>query len=96
MDQKPLEYNKHSISTFGALVKENNDKNLTSSNIFRTFDIIYLQSLNKIQGGNEIFYLHSHRVITRRKIIEIKIPKEKIKHIEEMAARDKVTVAKNQ
>ena len=36
----------------------------------------------KIQGVHEIFDLHSHRVITRWKIIEIPINKEIIKHVD--------------
>ena len=47
-----------------------------------------------IQGGNEIFYPHSHRIITRWKLIKITIPKTIIKHVEEMAACDKVTFLK--
>ena len=39
-----------------------------------------------------MFYLQSHRVITRRKIIEITITKVIIKQIEEMATRDKSTL----
>ena len=61
---------------------------------FRTIDVIYLQSLDKIQGGHAIFDLHSHRVIKRRKIIEITIPREIIKHVEEMVDCDKVTLLK--
>ena len=62
----------------------------------RTMDGIYLRSLDKIQGGHEMFDLHSHRVNTRRKIIEIPILKAIIKHIEEMVAYDNVTFAKIQ
>ena len=48
----------------------------------------------KIQVRHEIFNLSSHRVIRGWKIIEIPIPKSIIKHVEEMAARDKVTLLK--
>ena len=51
-------------------------------------------SLDKIQGGSDIFDLHSHKIITRRKNIEIKIPKTILKRIEEMAASEKVTSLK--
>ena len=57
-------------------------------------DRIYPRSLDKIQGGHNIFHLHSHIVITRWKIIEIPIPKATIKHIEEISGRDKVTLIK--
>ena len=50
--------------------------------------------MDKIQGGHEIFYLHSHIVITIWKIIEITIPKELIKQIREMATHDKVKFLK--
>ena len=47
--------------------------------------------MDKIQSGHDIFDLHSHRVITGGNIIEIPINKAIIKHIDEMAAHDKVT-----
>ena len=59
-----------------------------------TIDKIYLQSLDRIQGGHEIFDLHSHRVIKIRKMIEITILRAIIKHIEEIGAHDKVTSLK--
>ena len=74
MDQQPLEYNKYCTITFGAFVWANNDNNQTNSNVSQKIDGICLQSLDRIQGVLEIFDLHSHRVITRRKIIEIQIP----------------------
>ena len=43
-----------------------------------------------MQGRNYIFDLHSHRVITAQKIVDIIIPNAIIKHIEEMATHDKV------
>ena len=46
-----------------------------------TIDEIYLQSLDRIQGGHDIFDLHSSRAIKRWKIIEILIPKAIVKHI---------------
>ena len=55
---------------------------------------IYLISLDKIKGGREIFDPHSHRIIKRRNIIEISIPKAIVKYIEEIDARDKVTSLK--
>ena len=55
----------------------------------RTINGFYLRSLDKIQGVHKIFDTHSQMVIIRRKIIEIKIHKTIIKHIEEMAACDK-------
>ena len=82
LDQQLLDYNKYFTITFGSFVQANNDKNPTNTNVSRTIDVIYLRSLEKIQVGREIFYLHSHRFIIRRKIIEIPIPKEIIKHIE--------------
>ena len=48
----------------------------------------------KIQGGHDIFDIHSHRVITKRNVIEIPIPEAIIKHIELMAACEKVTSLK--
>ena len=56
-----------------------------------TIDGIYLLSLDKIQGGRYIFDLKIHRVIRRQKIIEIPLPKVRIKHIEEMATHEKAT-----
>ena len=44
-----------------------------------------------IQGGQEIFDLHSYRVITRRKIIKIQISKSILNHVKKMDAHDKVT-----
>ena len=61
----------------------------------RTIDGICLRSLDKILGEHEIFDLHSHKVITGRKSIEIPIPREIIIHIEEMAAHEKVTSLKS-
>ena len=89
--QQILDYNKHCTIPFGAFVQANNENNTTDSNVLCTINGVYLGSLDKIQGVHEIFYLCSLRVITRRKIIEIKIPKETIKHIEGMAASDKDT-----
>ena len=71
MDQQTLDYNRHFKIPFGAFVQAKN------ANI-----VIYLISLDKIQGGHEIFDLHSHRVITIWKIIEVTIPKAIIKQIE--------------
>ena len=51
-------------------------------NVLWTIDDIYIQSQDKIQGGLEIFDIHSHRGITRQKNIEITITKEIIKHID--------------
>ena len=45
--------------------------------------------MDKIQGVHEIFDIHSHTFITRRKLIEFPIPKTITKHIEEMAAQEK-------
>ena len=59
--------------------------------MFLAIDCIYLQLLDKIQSGNNIFDLHSHKVITRHNIIETPTIKAIIKHIEEMAARDNAT-----
>ena len=47
-----------------------------------------------MQGRNYIFDLHSRRVITEQKIIDILIPNAIIKHIEEMATHDKVILLK--
>ena len=47
-----------------------------------------------MQGRNYIFDLHSHRVITAQKIIDITIPNSIIKHIEDMATYDKVILLK--
>ena len=69
LDQQPLYYNKHDTLPFGWCVQENNDKNPKNSNVLWKIDGIYLQSLDKIQGGNEVFYIHSHRIITRGEIV---------------------------
>ena len=42
-------------------------------------------------NGHEIFFIHSHRVITRRKIIKIPISKSILNHVKKMDAHDKVT-----
>ena len=55
---------------------------------------IQLWSLEKIQGGHDIFDPHSHGVITRRKIIEIPITKTIINNVDKMAARDRFTLLK--
>ena len=47
-----------------------------------------------IQGGPDIFDPHSHRVITRWNIIEIKTNKAIINHVKEMDAQGKVTLLK--
>ena len=46
-----------------------------------TIDGICLQSLDRIQGGHEIFDLHGYRIMTGHKITEIPIPKAVIKQI---------------
>ena len=63
-----------------------------NSNVLRNINKIYLQSLDKIQGVHEVFDMHSHIVITRRKIYKIPINKAIIKHIEEMDTNDKDVV----
>ena len=95
MDQQPLNYNKHCMIPFGAFVQANYETNPTNPNFLRTIDGIYLQSFDKMQGGHDRFDLHSHRVITRRKNIETTIPKEIIKHIEEMSTHEKITSLKS-
>ena len=90
MDQKPLDYNIHCKITFESFFQENNDNNLTNSNASQKIDGIYQLSLEKILGRHDIFYRHSHRVIARRKIIEITIPKDIIKHIDEMATHENI------
>ena len=60
MDQQPFDYNIHFIITFGAFIQENNDNNPKKSNVLRTIDGIYLQSLDKIQGRHDIFDIHIH------------------------------------
>ena len=82
VDQQLLDYNKHCTLIFRAFVQANNDKNPKKSNVSRTIDIIYLILLVKIQGGCEIFDLHSHRFIKILKMIETLILKAIIKHIE--------------
>ena len=94
VDQQTLDYNKHCKITFGAFVQKDNDNNMKNSNISRTIDGIYLLSLNKILGVHEIFGLHSHRVITIWKIVEIPITNEINKHIEDITACEKVTSLK--
>ena len=68
MYKQPLEYNKHYNITFRAFVQENNDKNPINSIVLWEIDGVYLQSLDKIQGVQEILYIHNHRVITRKEI----------------------------
>ena len=63
LDQQLLDYNNHCTILFGALVQENNDNKPEKPKFLRTIDVICLQSLDKIQGGREIFYLHINRVI---------------------------------
>ena len=94
LDQQPLKYKTNFKIPFGKFIQGNNDNNPTSSNVSQTIDGIYLQSLDKIQVGNEIFDLHSHIVITRWKILENKIAMSIIKNIKEMETRDKVTSPK--
>ena len=89
-----MDYKKNFIIIFGVFFQSNNYNNPTNSDVSQTIDGLYLQSFDKIQYGHAIFDLHSHRVITRWKIIEIPITKTIIKHIEEMATHDKVTFLK--
>ena len=93
-DEQTLDYNKRCRIPFGAFTQSSNENNPTSSNNLHTINGIHLRSLDTIQGGHEIFDIHSHRFITRRKIIEIPIPKAMIKHIEEMVADEKSTLLK--
>ena len=81
MDQQPLYYNKNCTIPFWAFDQANNDQNMKNPNVSRKFDGIYLRSLDRIQGGHDIFDLHSSRAIKRWKIIEILIPKAIVKHI---------------
>ena len=55
VDQKALEYTKHHTITFGEFFQANNYKNPKKSNVLLTIYGIYLQSLDKIQVGHEIF-----------------------------------------
>ena len=71
MDQQPLDYNKHFTIPFVAFFQENNENNPKKYYVSRTIDGVYLQSLDKIQGGHDIFDLYTHRFITRQKLIEI-------------------------
>ena len=96
MDKQTLYYNKNCTITFVAFVQANNDNNPKKSDFLQKIDGIYLILFDKIQGRHEIFDLRNHIVITRRNNIEIPIYKEIIKHIDEMAAREKVAFAKIQ
>ena len=89
--QQPLDYNKHLTTPLGAFVQSNNENNSKNSKKLQKNEGVYLRTLDKKQGRHEIFDLNSHRVITRRKIIEIPIHNAIIKHIEELSACDKVT-----
>ena len=89
MDQQNLYYNKHWTIPFRKCFQVNNENNPANSNVSRTIDGIYLQSLDTYTA--DIFDLHSHRAITRRKIIKIPIPRAIIKHFEKMAACEKST-----
>ena len=82
MDIKPLYYNKHCTISIRAFIESNKDKNPKNPNVLRKIDDIYLKSLDTIQGEHEIFDLRSYRVITRRNILGIEIPKAMIKQIE--------------
>ena len=67
---------------------------IKNANVLQTIDRIYLRSLYKIQVVHEIFYLRTHKVITRQKNIEIQIPREIINPVGVMVACDKVTSLK--
>ena len=71
MDQQNLDSNKHCTILFGEFFQSNNDNSTPNSNVSRTIDGIYLHLQDKIQGGCDIFDLHSFIVITRQEIIEI-------------------------
>ena len=70
-----MAYDKHCTITDESFVKENIENNTTTLNVLRTIDGIYLLTLDKIQVGYEIFYLHSHIVINKQTVIKIPNPK---------------------
>ena len=76
VEQHHLDYNIQFTITFGSFVQANNNNNMTNLMFLQTVDDIYLRSLEKIQGKHEIFDIHSHRFIMRRKIIKVPIIRE--------------------
>jgi hypothetical protein len=68
-----LDYVKHCTVPFGAYVQANHKANQISSNASQTIDAIYLQPVNSMQGGHELYDLNSGRVITRARVTQIPV-----------------------
>ena len=90
IEKRPLDYQVHCKFAFGALVQANQDLEQTNTNESRTIDGLYLGPIDNLQGGHKILDIHTHRVVTRRKVIPIPVTKLVIQHIEDWAKRDKV------
>ena len=84
--RRPLDYDKHLQVPFGAYVQANNEPNPTNTNAPHMIDAIYLRPTPNKQGGHELMDLHTGKLITRNRVIELPVTEFVIKAVEKMAA----------
>jgi hypothetical protein len=87
--QKPLDYNKHCLIPFGTYVQAVDDTAQTkNSQKPRTFDGIYLRYLDNVQGGHQIYDLHTRSIILRSRVIPIPVTPSVIALVHSIAKQD--------
>jgi hypothetical protein len=85
LNQTNLDYTKHCVVPCGAYVQANHESTMTSSNVTRTLDAIYLRPAQNQQGGHEFMDLNSGQLISRNIVHEISVTDVIIKVAKNMA-----------
>ena len=88
MSGKPIDYNKHCKTPFGAYVQALHESNPTNTNAPRTIGCIYLRYLEQGDGAYELYNLSTKKVLTRRKYTKLPIPDHVIEKVEQIARQD--------
>jgi hypothetical protein len=90
MHHEKLDYERHCKYQIGEFVQARKEPNHTNTNAPRSLDCIYLRRMDNAQGGHELLYLQTNRVVKRRKLTKVPITPSIIKHVHALAERDEM------
>ena len=90
LHQENLDYAKHGLYTFGEYVLGHNEPNPSNTEEARALDCIYLRPTSNMQGGNELYRLHTNSVITRRKCTPMPLTPSIIKQVHALVTLDNI------
>jgi hypothetical protein len=88
LKRRKIDYVKHCQVPFGAYVQAHNEPDPLNSMLPRTLDCIYLRAVESQQGGHELVYLHTGKMINRRKVTRMPTMQAVIELVHALADKD--------